>query len=245
MQQDDEKDRVYASPRESVGRFTFNRQVARVFRDMIGRSVPGYDTTIQMIAVLASRYVQPASRCYDLGCSLGAASLAMQQGITVPGCNIIGVDNSPEMLKQARHCMPATGASTPIELMCADLRAVEIHDASMVVLNFTLQFIPPEQRLALLQRVHQGLRPAGILVLSEKISFPDPEHEGLQMEMHHAFKRANGYDDLEISQKRQALEKILIPETLEQHRQRLETAGFSRCDLWFQCFNFVSLVARK
>jgi len=237
------KDRIYASPEEAATAFTFDRRVARVFPDMIQRSVPGYATVINMIAVLASRYVESDTRCYDLGCSLGASSVAMSQGIGGRGCRIIGVDNSLEMLIQAREHIARHESGTPIDLLCADVLEMEIRDASMVVLNFTLQFIPVEQRLELLSRIHRGLRPGGILVLSEKISFDDPQQEALQIEMHHAFKRANGYDDLEISRKRDALENVLIPETLETHRSRLREAGFRRADLWFQCFNFVSLVA--
>ncbi len=238
------QDRIYSTILDEVGDFQFDRRVAAVFPDMIRRSVPGYASVINMTGVLASRYVEPGSNCYDLGCSLGASSVAMARGIEAPGCRIIGVDNSPEMLKQARQQIPA-GLETAIELIHGDVCDTPIDNASMVVLNFTLQFIPPEKRLPLLERIHQGLRPGGILVLSEKIRFEDPEQERLQIEMHHAFKRANGYNDLEISQKRTALEKVLIPETLAQHQQRLRQAGFRRADLWFQCFNFASLVARR
>lgn len=245
MHPDDQKDRIYAEPLESVGDFCFDQRVAQVFPDMIRRSVPGYATVINMIGVLAAEYVQPRSRCYDLGCSLGASSLALQRGITAPGCRIIGVDNSADMLNQARQLLPSEGSKPPIELVCADILELKIRDASLVVLNFTLQFVPPERRLGLLQTIHRGLRPGGILVVSEKISFPDPEQELQQNRMHHAFKRANGYNDLEISQKRSALEQVLIPETLERHRQRLSEAGFRRTDLWFQCFNFISLIAYR
>jgi len=245
MPYDDRKDRIYAEPLEAIGDFRFDRQVARVFPDMIRRSVPGYATVINMTGVLAAEYAQPHSRCYDLGCSLGASSLALQRGITAPGCRIIAVDNSPEMLEQARQELPTGEPRTPIELVCADILELEIRAASLVVLNFTLQFIVPEHRLALLQAIHRGLRPGGILVVSEKIRFPDPEQELQQNRMHHAFKRANGYNDLEISQKRSALEHVLIPETLERHRQRLSEAGFRRADLWFQCFNFVSLIVYR
>ena len=113
----------------------------------------------------------------------------------------------------------------------------------MVVLNFPLQFIAPRQRLNLLARSRNGLLPGGILLLSEKIRFAAPQQEALQIDMHHAFKRANGYAELEISQKRSALEKVLLPETLQQHQQRLAQAGFRRSERWFQCFNFVSMVA--
>jgi tRNA (cmo5U34)-methyltransferase len=132
----------------------------------------------------------------------------------------------------------------PVTVRCADIREVAVENASVVVLNFTLQFIPPGDRLALLERIRAGMRPDAVLVLSEKIAGCDVAQDRLLTELHHAFKRANGYSDLEISQKRSALERVLIPETIATHRQRLVQAGFSRSDLWFQCFNFVSLVAR-
>ena len=210
---------------------------------MIRRSVPGYTTVINMISVLAGQYVQPGSRCYDLGCSLGASSLALAGGIRVADCRILAVDNSPAMLALAEQQPELQKLDTPVEWICADILDVPIENASVVVLNFTLQFIPPEARLRLLTRIRQGMRAGGLLLLSEKITFEDPEQDRLQIEMHHAFKRANGYNDLEISRKRSALENVLIPETLEIHRSRLAEAGFCRTDLWFQCFNFVSLVA--
>jgi len=239
------KDRIYATPQSNISGFVFDGKVAEVFSDMIRRSVPGYGTVINMTGVLANQYVTEHSNCYDLGCSLGASSLAIQQGIQVPGCRIFAVDNSRAMLNRAAERLKSAQGKTPIELQCADVLDTPIENASMVVMNFTLQFIDPAKRLGLLQRIHAGMNPGGILILSEKIRFEDPEEERLQIEMHHAFKRANGYNDLEISQKRTALEDVLIPETLDQHYARLSEAGFSRTDLWFQCFNFVSLVARK
>jgi len=240
-----QRDNLYRNPEQTTGEFVFDRQVARVFPDMISRSVPGYATVINMVGVLAEVTVQPGSVCYDLGCSLGASALALAQGITAPGCRIVAVDNSPAMLEQAEKETEQKALSTPIQWLCADALDVPIDNASMVVLNFTLQFIPPHARLGLLTRIREGLRPGGLLLLSEKITFKDPEQERLQIEMHHAFKRANGYNDLEISRKRSALEKVLIPETLEKHRSRLAKAGFQRSDPWFQCFNFISLVARR
>ncbi len=244
MKTDQPRDLVYAEPRQTVSDFVFDEDVARVFPDMIRRSVPGYATVLNMLPVLASRHVQPGTLCYDLGCSLGAASVAMQKGIRSPDCRILAVDNSLEMLTEAAKHLNREVQDTPIQLICADLVDIGIRNASLVVLNFTLQFVPPKKRLGALRRIREGLVPGGILVLSEKISFSDPEQESMLIELHHAFKRANGYGELEISQKRSALERVLIPETLEQHLRRLDQAGFSHAGLWFQCFNFVSLVAR-
>jgi tRNA (cmo5U34)-methyltransferase len=240
------RDTIYADPLSDTGLFTFDDSVARVFPDMIKRSVPGYPTIVAMTGLLAGRYATAGSNLYDLGCSLGASTLAMRQNIKQQDCRIIAVDNSASMLERCQHIIDTDSRSekhdTPVSLTCADLQDVCIEDASVVVLNFTLQFIPRE---CVIHRIYQGLRPGGIMVLSEKVTFEDPHLDELNIDLHHQFKRANGYSDLEIAQKRSALENVLLPETLNQHKQRISQAGFSSCDVWFQCFNFASLVALK
>ncbi|MGR9100023.1 MAG: carboxy-S-adenosyl-L-methionine synthase CmoA, partial [Gammaproteobacteria bacterium] len=216
-----------------------------VFQDMIRRSVPGYGAIISAIGLLAGRFAVRDSRCYDLGCSLGAATLAMRRGITAEGCRIVAVDNSKAMTIRCREHVEKDGDGIPVDIVCADIRDVKIENASVVALNFTLQFIPLADRLPLLSAVYRGLLPGGVLILSEKIDFSDPRQQTLQTDMHHAFKKANGYSDLEISQKRTALENILLPETLEVHRKRLAHAGFSSTEVWFQYFNFISMIALR
>jgi len=244
------RDNIYATPQLDIAGFRFDQTVASVFPDMIKRSVPGYETIIAMTGTLAERYVQPNSRCYDLGCSLGASTIAMRHHIAHDNCNIVGVDNSEDMLSQCKAVIQKDDDNSsielpPVDLICGNVQDIPITNASMVVLNFTLQFIPMEQRAELLQRISDGLLPGGVLVLSEKVAFEDPQHQELMIELHHNFKRANGYSDLEISQKRSALDDVLMPETLEVHRNRLRKAGFSSVDVWFQCFNFASLIALK
>ncbi len=194
------RDTLFSAPIAKLGDWTFDERVAEVFPDMIQRSVPGYSNIISMIGMLAERFVQPDSRVYDLGCSLGAATLSMRRNIKVPGCNIVAVDNSPAMVERCRRHIDAFRADTPVDVIEADIRDIEIENASMVVLNFTLQFLEPADRLRLLEKIYRGLRPGGALVLSEKFSFEDAEVGELLFNMHHDFKRANGYSELEISQ---------------------------------------------
>lgn len=241
----DGKDTIYAEPLLEPAAFAFDEGVVSVFPDMIKRSVPGYTTIIAMTGLLAGRYASPGSRCYDLGCSLGASSLAMRQHVRGDNCRIVAVDNSPAMIERCHSIIETDSHELPVDLICADIEDVPVENASVVVLNFTLQFIPVERRARLIQNIFDGLNPGGILILSEKVLFADPHLNELNIELHHEFKRANGYSDLEIAQKRQALENVLVPETLDTHRQRLTEAGFGSCDVWFQCFNFASLVALK
>lgn len=241
----DSRDTIYADTLREAGLFTFDDKVASVFPDMIKRSVPGYTTIVAMTGLLAQRYAGTGSNLYDLGCSLGASTLAMRQNLRAADCRLIGVDNSHAMLARCRSIIQTDTHDTPVDLVCANLQDVKVQDASVVVLNFTLQFIPVERRDAVIKGIYQGLRPGGIMVLSEKVTFEDPHLDELNIELHHEFKRANGYSDLEIAQKRASIEEVLLPETLSRHKQRISDAGFNSCDVWFQCFNFASLVALK
>jgi tRNA (cmo5U34)-methyltransferase len=242
MNERDDRDQVFSRPLSEVRAFEFNETVARVFQDMISRSVPGYSLLLRMIGLYADLFVQPHSRVYDLGCSLGEASLVIADQCSRIDCDIIAVDNSAAMIEKCRqHGAAATG----IDWRCEDIRYTGIEDASLVVLNLTLQFLSPQQRQPLLQRIFDGLRPGGVLVLSEKIVFADGAENERMQQLYQGFKKTMGYSDLEISQKRNALENVLIADTEEQHLQRLQAAGFGEIYQCFRGFNFVSWLAIK
>ncbi len=234
------RDRLFARPWSEVRAFEFDEEVARVFDDMIGRSVPGYDLLLRLIALHAEVFVQPGSRIYDLGCSTGLASRILAQR-TQGRARVIAVDNSPAMIEQCRQ----RHAGLDIDWRCADVLELGIEDASLVVLNLTLQFIEPEQRLALLQGIYRGLRPGGALVLTEKIRHADPALQQRMTELYQAFKKTQGYSDLEISRKRSALERVLLPDTEAEHLERLHKAGFGPVDECFRGLLFVSWLAHK
>lgn len=241
----DKSDNLFASPLNKVDDFRFDETVAEVFPDMIQRSVPGYQSIISTIGELAARTVQPATRVYDLGCSLGAASLAVARATAQTPCEIIGIDNSDAMISRCQRIIDSFSLPNPVSVRCQSAQHTVIENASMVVMNFTLQFIPPADREALLQRIFDGLLPGGILVLSEKIRHPSTAGNELLVDLHHQFKRNNGYSELEVSQKRAALEKVMLTDTFSEHEARLRGVGFSDVVMWFKCYNFTSLVAIK
>ncbi|ADT86803.1 carboxy-S-adenosyl-L-methionine synthase CmoA [Vibrio sp. Vb2880] len=239
------KDTIFSAPIDKIGDFTFDERVVEVFPDMIQRSVPGYANIISAIGMLAERFAKPHSNLYDLGCSLGAATLSMRRNIKQEGCKIIGVDNSAAMVERCKLHVNAYRSDTPVEVIEADIRNIDITNASVVVLNFTLQFLSPEDRYTLLEKIYAGLRPGGILILSEKFIFENQAAHELLIDLHHDFKRANGYSELEISQKRSAIENVMRPDSVETHKARFEQLGFSSYEVWFQCFNFGSMFAIK
>lgn len=239
------KDRIFADIIQKPADFVFDDRVAAVFPDMLRRSIPGYPAIINMIETLTTRFAQPGSNLYDLGCSLGASSFSMLNGLKADRCRIIAIDNSAAMIERCRQMPVKKSDAAPIEFICEDIINSQINNASVVVMNFTLQFIDPALRKDLLQKISAGMLPGGILILSEKVRFASPQVNELLIDVYHAFKKSNGYSDLEISQKRSALENVLIPETIDSHRERLLQAGFTSADVWFQCFNFMSMLAIK
>ena len=238
-------DLIYSNPQAQVKDFTFDAQVVEVFPDMISRSVPGYNTIIDTIGRLSQRFVQKNSITYDLGCSLGAATLAMRKGINDKQCKIIAVDNSSAMVERCKMHINAFKGETPVEVVEANIQDVKIENASMVVLNFTLQFVDKPERQALINNIASGINKGGILVISEKISHGDSIIDEHLIDLHHDFKRTNGYSELEVAQKRTALENVMRTDSIEQHIERLKNAGFSHVSPWFQCFNFISFIAIK
>ncbi|PAV09594.1 carboxy-S-adenosyl-L-methionine synthase CmoA [Arsenophonus sp. ENCA] len=190
---DKQKDTLFATPIANLGDWQFDEKVAEVFPDMIKRSVPGYSNIITMIGMLATRFVTPNSTIYDLGCSLGAATLSIRRNIEAKNCKIIAIDNSAPMIERCQRNVHAYKANTPVEIIKGDILDINIQNASMLVLNFTLQFIAPNVRQQLINRIYQGLNPGGVLVLSEKFNFSDEKIGNLLFNMHYDFKRANGY----------------------------------------------------
>lgn len=231
-----QSDRLYAEPRVKVEDFRFDATVASVFDDMINRSVPGYELIIANTGLLAAHFAQPGRVLYDLGCSLGATTAAMRRELKNTETPIIAIDNSMAMLDRARERLQGEPSIT---FQLADLREVPIQNACVVAMNFTLQFVPANERLEVLQRIRAGLVPGGALLLAEKIITTDAMDES----MHIAFKRSRGYSDLEVAQKRAALENVMVPESAAVHEHRLRQAGFSVVRCWFHCFNWMAWYA--
>ena len=242
---DDKRDNLFARPLGKVPKFVFDRSVVDVFPDMIQRSVPGYQTIINHTGELADRFVQQNSYCYDLGCSLGASTLAIRERIEGRNARIFAVDNSQAMLDKLATILQTQPSDTDTQLITNDICDIQITNASLVVLNFTLQFVPLARRSELISSIYKGLNPNGCLIISEKLHFEPESLNTLLTELHHQFKRDQGYSDLEISQKRDAIDKVLMPESLSTHIQRLKDCGFKSASPWFQCYNFGSLIAIK
>lgn len=239
------KDLIYASKQDKVEKFVFDENVADVFADMIQRSVPGYTALNQLLPIVAKQFIQSNSNVYDLGCSLGEASISIAKTMACKNVKIHAVDNSAAMIKQLQQRLENNHLEGSIQPTHKNVTAVEINNGSFAVLNYTLQFIDRSYRDELINKICAGLNKNGALLLSEKITYQDVKEDALMQQLHENFKRQNDYSEMEISQKREALENVLIRDTHEQHIERLQKAGFSKISILTKYLNFVSYLAIK
>ena len=238
------KDEVFKDD-QPVADFAFSRKVAAVFDDMVDRSVPFYREMQRMVAEIAGDFAVEGTNIYDLGCSTGTTLLNLDDAVTKK-VKFVGVDNSPEMLSKCREKLAVHGFAHEHELVCADLnQGVRIENASMVLLVLTLQFVRPLYRDTLIKSIHQGLNENGCVILVEKVLGEDSVFNRLFIDYYYDLKKRHGYSALEISQKREALENVLVPYKLLENREMLLRAGFRYCDVFFKWYNFCGIIAVK
>jgi tRNA (cmo5U34)-methyltransferase len=240
-----EKDEVFKENISKASDFKFSSKVANVFDDMVTRSVPFYIEMQRMIGELAADHYQDNSNVYDLGCSTGTTMLVMNE--TVPEhVRFVGVDDSEAMLAKCRTKLEQAGFNRPFDLEVGDLNGeVDIKDASIVVLCLTLQFVRPINREKLVKKIFAGLKPGGALIIIEKILAEDSMWNRDFIKYYYNMKRRNHYTEMEISQKREALENVLIPYKLSENITLLREAGFSNYEIFFKWYNFSGFIAKK
>jgi tRNA (cmo5U34)-methyltransferase len=239
------KDQVFKEEIEQASDFKFGANVANVFDDMVNRSVPYYGEIQRMMAELAADHAKEGSDVYDLGCSTGTTMIGMDTLVN-PKVRFVGIDDSQEMLDKCKLKLSEIGFSREYELRCADLsQGVKINNASVVVLCLTLQFVRPIYREQLLKNIYDGLNSGGVLILVEKILAEESNFNRDFIKYYYNYKRRNNYSELEISQKREALENVLIPYKLSEDIAILRDRGFINCEVFFKWYNFAGIIAVK
>jgi tRNA (cmo5U34)-methyltransferase len=240
-----DKDEVFNKEMKLVPDFSFGNGVAEVFDDMLDRSVPFYQEIQRMIMEMAADFAVEGSNVYDLGCSTGTTLLNLDQCIP-DGVKIIGIDNSEAMLEKCRLKLQSNNHARDFELRCIDLNdGINIENASVVCMVLTLQFIRPLYRNKLIDSIFRGMNENGCLILVEKVVGEDTLMNRLFIKYYYEMKKKKGYSKLEISQKREALENVLIPYRLLENREMLLDCGFRYCDVFFKWYNFCGMVAIK
>ena len=239
------KDEIFSEGEFSSGSFKFNEGVANVFDDMAVRCIPNYKEVIHLTAQAAQNFVPDNGNIYDLGCSTGSTLIYMSKFLTKKNVKMTGYDPAEAMLKKAKDKADIFTYSHEINFKKGISEDADISKANLVIMNYTLQFIGKAKRSEVISRVHQNLQQDGIFLLSEKLREPNKNIENFNTKTYESFKAGNGYSYLEIANKRQALENILVPQSTDDNIEMLKTAGFSRVDILSKWLNFATFIAFK
>ncbi len=239
------RDELFAEGEFQKGSFSFDEGVATVFDDMANRSIPFYREVVHLTASVGMKFVPENGRIYDIGCSTGNTSLHLAKSLQEKKVQIIGIDPSVAMLKKANEKSAVYTYGHEIKFCEGDVENFSFLPCHMMVMNYTLQFISPEKRGEVLKKLCKCLEKGGVLVLSEKLRQEDEQVEKFNTETYEKFKAGNGYSFLEIANKRQALENILVPRSLDANIELLKSAGFTRVEILFKWLNFATFLAIK
>ncbi len=223
--------------------FQFNKEVANIFDDMLNRSIPFYRQVIEAIGEILEKALPQNPVIYDLGCSTGNTLIYLASVLKDKKPELIGIDNSKDMVEKAKE--KAKAYNKEIEFIVSDIESIEFKQADAIIMNYTLQFIRPLKRPEIIKKNYKSLKEKGIFILSEKVILEHPELNRDFLEIYYNFKKKQGYSELEIAKKREALENVLIPFTIKENIGLLKNAGFSYSTTFFQWINFASFVAVK
>ncbi|MBW1650696.1 MAG: carboxy-S-adenosyl-L-methionine synthase CmoA [Deltaproteobacteria bacterium] len=237
-----QKDNIYGIRQKEIKKFKFDKKVAEVFDDMIERSVPLYFEIIDKEAKIAARFYKKDTYIYDLGCSTGNFCSAFSEIFYNKTFKMVCVDNSEPMLEICKNRIKYTDN---IKFICEDILKIGFEKSSVVIANFIFQFLPVSMRDNVIKKIYNSLIPGGILLTAEKIDYKEEEISALYQDFYYKLKEENGYSGLEISQKREALENVLLPETITNHMRRFFEAGFKKTDIWLKWFNFTAFICIK
>lgn len=239
------KDEIFAEGKFQRGSFQFNDTVASVFDDMANRCIPYYREVIQLSASAADKFIPDNGLVYDVGCSTGNTLLFIAKALRDKKIKLVGIDPAESMLNKAREKASVYTYSHDIQFLKGSAESFDFKDADMIILNYTLQFIEVDQRPALIKKLYDSLKPGGMLILSEKLRQEDEDVQSFNTKTYEAFKAGNGYSYLEIANKRQALENILVPGSLSSNLDLLNNSGFDRVEILFKWLNFTTFLAFK
>jgi tRNA (cmo5U34)-methyltransferase len=224
------------------GKFTFNEDVANVFDDMLNRSIPFYIDNLKLNAKILSKYIKDGDKIYDIGSSTLNFLLYFEQNFNIKA-KLIGIDSSKPMIIKAKSKIKAYNSN--INLIFGDIENITIEKSQAIISNYTLQFIAKDKRSKVIDKIFNSLNKNGIFLISEKVISNNQKLNTSLIEIYHNYKQENGYSTTQIEKKKEALENILVPLSLDENISMLKNAGFKEVEVLFKWANFSTFLAIK
>jgi tRNA (cmo5U34)-methyltransferase len=147
------------------------------------------------------------------------------------------------MINRAKNKAKAFGVN--VEFINTDFLEYDLSSSQAIVANYTVQFIRPLKREKLIKKIYDSLNENGIFLMSEKLITEHKKLNKIMIDIYYEYKKKMGYSEFEIAQKREALENVLIPYTMQENIEMLKNAGFKDIEVIFRWNNFATFIAFK
>ncbi len=232
------KDKVFAKPIQK--QFEFDEEVASVFDDMLNRSVPFYKENLKLQIEILKEFLKENDLVIDLGSSTGTFLIELAKKKPL---KLIGIDNSEAMINRAKQKAKAFGVK--IDFLQEDFLDFSFPKSNSIVANYTIQFVRPLKREKLIKKIYSSLKRNGIFLMSEKLITENKKLNKIMIDIYYNYKKEKGYSEFEIAQKREALENVLIPYSMQENIEMLKNTGFKDIEVIFRWNNFATFIAFK
>lgn len=222
--------------------FSFNKDVANVFTNMISRSIPDYSTMRYLVYNIGKHFVVPGTNIIDIGCSNGESIYPFIQAFR-DDVSYILIDNSRPMIKAVKERYRDAETVSILEYDIKNWLEM-VDNVSLALSVLTLQFVPIGYRQKIVHDIYNSLNKGGAFILVEKTMHELKTNE-LFVEEYYNIKRQNGYTTEQIESKRRALSGVLVPRTEERNIKMLHEAGFQKVECFWRCLNFAGWLCVK
>lgn len=222
----------------------FDSEIVPVFDEHVRQSVPMYDEIHRLISDISAWFLEDDTNMYDIGTSTGEVIKNLLDRYPKKNIQLIGVDNSPEMVEKAqeRFSERKNVNINHLDLIRDDC---SFENACLITSVLTMQFIPQRYRQSIINNVYEGLNKGGCLILVEKVVGSNARFNEMWVEMYHEMKLRNGLSEQHVFEKASAIRGVMRPYTLKENIEMLDKAGFKDVDTFFKWNNFVGFVAIK
>jgi tRNA (cmo5U34)-methyltransferase len=228
----------------NTSEWKFDEKVTPVFDEHVRQSVPLYEEIHALVADISCWFVEDNTTVYDIGTSTGEALENIAKRHTKKQVQYVGIDASESMVKKARERF---ANRHDITIHHADVTSwtLGIRNASYIASILTAQFIAPQKRQEVINKIYNGLNIGGGFVLVEKIIGSTPRFDQIFIELYHEMKLRNGLSVDHVINKARSLRGVQRPNTIDENLQMLKDAGFKDIDIFFKWNNFAGFLAMK
>tara|TARA_Y100000589_G_scaffold118994_1_gene113237 strand:+ start:12378 stop:13076 length:699 start_codon:yes stop_codon:yes gene_type:complete len=209
------------------------------FEKHISKSVPCYHLTHKLGLELSDFFCKPNTNVFDIGSTSGSFINSLLERHNDKDINFNGIEISTSMYSQSVLRYPK------INFYNEDVRDCDLHNSSFISSYYTIQFINPQYRQKLINKIFESLNWGGGFLMFEKVRAPDARFQDYMIQIYNEFKLSNEFTPSHIMSKSRSLKGVLEPFSTAANIEMLQRAGFKDIMTVYKYISFEGFLAIK